>query len=134
MANAPQGTPVPGAATPGKFPQWGMNGQFQIAEAKTAADKTRLLAKGYMVWFGSDGAAKSYASAQSGPLSGNLPSPLTGIAGAAQALFHAVTDGTMWRSLGWILLGVLLLVLGTALWLRKSAARAVTGLAFPEVA
>jgi hypothetical protein len=33
---------------------------------------------------------------------------------------HALTDGQLWRSLGWLLLGVAMMILGVALLLRKS--------------
>ena len=49
----------------------------------------------------------------------SIPDPLTGIAGALEAFYQAVTDGKMWRSLGWILLGILLMWFGTLLWLRR---------------
>ena len=49
---------------------------------------------------------------------GSLPNPLAGIAGTFEAFFSAVTDGKLWRSLGWILLGANLLWLGILLWMR----------------
>lgn len=52
-----------------------------------------------------------------------LLGPLAGIAGSFEALFTAVTDGKMWRSLGWILLGILLMIAGVLLWIGPGAAR-----------
>jgi hypothetical protein len=49
--------------------------------------------------------------------------PLAGIAGSLEAFFGAVTDGKLWRSLGWILLGILLMLAGVLLWIGPSAAR-----------
>jgi hypothetical protein len=59
----------------------------------------------------------------------------SGLAGVATAiaktgavvdgLAHAITDGTMWRSLGWLLLGVVLIFIGIRLVIGQS----VTGLA-----
>jgi hypothetical protein len=49
--------------------------------------------------------------------------PLAGIAGSLTAFFQAVTDGKLWRSLAWILLGILLMLLGVFLWLGPGAAR-----------
>lgn len=44
---------------------------------------------------------------------------LTGALGAFEALAQAVTDGALWRSLGWIILGGLLTIIGIALWLKE---------------
>ncbi len=44
-----------------------------------------------------------------------------GLAGISAFLEH-LSDGAMWRSIGWIALGVVLLMLGLMLWLRKPAA------------
>ena len=38
-----------------------------------------------------------------------------------EAIWAELTDGRMWRSLGWLLLGLVLIVLGTAAWLRQQA-------------
>jgi len=48
---------------------------------------------------------------------GSLPNPLAGIAGAFEAFFSAVTDGKLWRSLGWLLLGIILIMAGVYLWI-----------------
>jgi len=53
---------------------------------------------------------------------GSLPNPLAGIAGAAEAFFTAVTDGKLWRSLGWVLLGIILVMAGVYLWIVPPAA------------
>ena len=52
-----------------------------------------------------------------------LLGPLAAIGGSFEAFFTAVTDGKMWRSLGWILLGLGLMYLGVFLWIGPSAAR-----------
>jgi hypothetical protein len=49
--------------------------------------------------------------------------PLAGIAGSLTAFFQAVTDGKLWRSLAWILLGILLMLVGVFLWIGPAAAR-----------
>jgi hypothetical protein len=49
--------------------------------------------------------------------------PLTGVAGALEAFYQAITDGKTWRSIGWLLLGILLMIVGVALWIGPSAAR-----------
>lgn len=55
---------------------------------------------------------------------GSLPNPLAGIAGSMEAFFAAVTDGKLWRSLGWILLGIVLIMAGIYLWIAPAAGRA----------
>lgn len=110
-------------ANPDKFPQWGVDQQFDIIEAKNASDKEADAAKGYLVWFSSAGDAKNWISNQKNSfLSGNWD-PLSGIAGALTAFYHAVTDGKLWRSVGWLLLGIALMLTGVLLWIGPSAAR-----------
>ena len=44
----------------------------------------------------------------------------TGITGAihlAEGIWASIADGKMWRSLGWLLLGVVLMLLGAASWI-----------------
>lgn len=59
-----------------------------------------------------------------------LLGPLAAIGGSFEAFFGAVTDGKMWRSLGWILLGIMLMYLGVTLWIGGPVLRrAPAGLA-----
>lgn len=44
--------------------------------------------------------------------------PLGDVAAALKSFFSAVTDYKMWRSVGWILLGLILMVNGILLWLK----------------
>ena len=53
-----------------------------------------------------------------GPFAG-LTDALIELASGIGAFYDAVTDGKMWRSLGWLLLGAILLILGIMLWLKK---------------
>lgn len=56
----------------------------------------------------------------------SLPNPLSGLEAIAKIFgdfSRAVTDGKMWRSLGWLLLGILLMLAGVLLWIGPSAAR-----------
>jgi hypothetical protein len=41
-----------------------------------------------------------------------------------EGIWTELRNGKMWRSLGWLLLGVLLMLLGASWWLGPSAARA----------
>jgi hypothetical protein len=63
------------------------------------------------------------ALVQEAPTPPSIPDPLAGIAGALAAFFGALTDGKLWRSLGWVLLGILLMLLGVVLWIGPFAAR-----------
>lgn len=74
-----------------------------------------------------------------GGLSGNpaaglsVPNPFAGIADTAHAIaaigaflddvWKALTDGKMWRSIGWLLLGVLVMLGAVAWWIGPSASR-----------
>ena len=58
-----------------------------------------------------------------------LLGPLAAIGGSFEALFTALTDGRMWRSLGWIILGIMLMWTGILLWIGPGAARFPAGLA-----
>jgi hypothetical protein len=42
----------------------------------------------------------------------------------ATAIWSDVADGRMWRSVGWIILGIVLMLLGVAWWIGPSASRA----------
>jgi hypothetical protein len=51
-----------------------------------------------------------------------ISNPVAGIAevGAVlKAFFQQITRAEMWRSLGWTVLGFLLMIIGAALWLKK---------------
>lgn len=83
-------------------------------------------------------AAKKYPGSPAGqnltsqgtstPPSGNASvSPLTrftDIATALSAFYAKVTDGKMWRSVGWLLLGVVLIIFGLVLWIGPGAVKA----------
>lgn len=49
----------------------------------------------------------------------------TGVFGALTAFFATITDGKMWRSLGWLVLGLIIMGIGINLWLRNPVGRAV---------
>lgn len=70
------------------------------------------------------------AGANTGPggptAPGVNPSPtavFSSIQNALSAFYDKLTDGKMWRSLGWLLLGVALMLLGVVLWIGPSAMR-----------
>lgn len=66
---------------------------------------------------------------QAGGTVASVPNPFSGLAGIASAVAKIgavfydigkfVTDGKMWRSVGWLLLGILLIAAGVALFAGK---------------
>ena len=47
---------------------------------------------------------------------------LTAPAQVAVKIWDTLSDVTMWRSLGWLFLGIIMLFIGAALWLKKEGA------------
>lgn len=133
---------IPGAAGPGaKFPQWVYNTQSHTvskvgnAGAKAGAIAVTFPAK--LIFFTSQAAADAYMTSQGGGADvSNSPATGAANAGAAaaarlpdtasalSAFYDKVTDGKMWRSLGWLVLGVVLIVIGLVLWLGPAAVKA----------
>lgn len=64
-----------------------------------------------------------------GILSGLGLSGLTDTAGVLVAFFTTITDYRMWRSLGWLLLGIVMIGSGLALWAKDSAGSLVSRVA-----
>lgn len=56
--------------------------------------------------------------------SGAIPSPFGDVAGALSAFYDKLTDGKMWRSVGWLGLGVWLILAGLLLWIGPTAFKA----------
>jgi uncharacterized membrane protein len=63
----------------------------------------------------------------SGLLSGLGLSGLTDTAGVLVAFFATITDYRMWRSLGWLLLGILMIAGGLAMWAKDSVIGGIAG-------
>jgi hypothetical protein len=68
---------------------------------------------------GVDSASDALASA------GGAMSSLNDSISFAKAVWLNISDFRMWRSLGWLLLGVLLMILGFVVWNRKAIEAAV---------
>lgn len=66
---------------------------------------------------GSEPSDPSLAAGQENQI--KLPNPFSSIENALSAIYDALTNGKMWRSLGWLLLGVLLIFVGLFLWVGK---------------
>jgi len=65
---------------------------------------------------GAKNVTASYAAQATGGSFSSVQNALSGF-------YDKVTDGKMWRSLGWLLLGIALMIAGVALWIGPSAAR-----------
>ena len=63
------------------------------------------------------GAEQAAVSSPATQAAGNA----TGAWGAITGFLLALTDWHLWASLGWLLLGLVLIVMGARLWLGKSA-------------
>lgn len=59
----------------------------------------------------------------------SLPNDAGKAAGILGEAWATITDFRMWRSLGWLLLGILLIVLGFVIWNRQALGQAATVLA-----
>ncbi len=114
--------PINGVVTnPNKYPQWGVNNPSGnltskgdvIAEAHNAAEKNKLLDKGYFIWFVSRAAAEAFIASENSPFNGNLPSPLGGL-DAIGAFFSTLAEPNLWKRVGYVGLGVVLLAIGVA--------------------
>lgn len=130
--------PIPGVVTDqGKYPQYGVGGGtpgspdgWKQVTAHNLTEKNKYLSQGYLIWFATSQDAKSYISSESSAFGSGSGGPFAGLADLASAVakigavFYdigkALTDGKMWRSLGWLILGLLLALGGAALWLRGS--------------
>lgn len=49
-----------------------------------------------------------------------LTGGVTGALGAFEGIAQALTDGSLWRSLGWLAMGIILLIVGIMLWLKEN--------------
>ncbi len=75
---------------------------------------------------GGSGSGSTVTSPPAGPQQPSVPNPLAGLEGLAKIFgdfFTGLTDGKMWRSLGWIVLGIALMLAGVLWWIGPSAAR-----------
>ena len=78
-------------------------------------------------WTGAKAAGEAAAGAVSD--AGGTVNAIQDGAGVAKVVWANVSDYRMWRSLGWLILGILLLVLGLVLWNRKALGTAAAAAA-----
>lgn len=63
-------------------------------------------------------------SAPAGPaVAAATSAPGLGMLTAVEGIWAELTDGKLWRSLGWLVLGIVLMLLGVAWWIGPSGAR-----------
>lgn len=101
----------------------------------SAAGKNNSVSIEHIIWANVHGPYKSQQDAQNAiagiqkaspapgafqQITGVNPNVFSSIQNALTAFYDAVTNGKMWRSLGWLILGVLLMIMGVALWLKGS--------------
>jgi hypothetical protein len=102
-------------------PWWVFPASGTIQRQSNPILRDGLLASG---WAGFDTQEHARAFAQGNAIStgkGDIKA-VTGSWGFVKAFLEHLADGKMWRSLGWLALGVLLIAMGLILWLRKSGA------------
>jgi hypothetical protein len=110
---------------------------FQGTQAQAqAADSSGLTAGGWPLGpYASQAGADAAAVKATGKVAGNSPGlsspnpvtdveqPFADVASALSAFYDKLTDGKMWRSLGWLLLGIALMIAGIALLLKGELTR-----------
>jgi hypothetical protein len=70
-----------------------------------------------------NGATAGSAAASGASAGASSVATFGSIENALSAFYDKLTDGKMWRSLGWLALGILLMLLGLAMWIGPSAMR-----------
>jgi hypothetical protein len=78
-------------------------------------------------WAAATGGAVSNASGDVGTAAGAV-SAAAGTGTVIEGIWAGLSDYKMWRSLGWILLGIVLMLLGALMLARESAGRIATEL------
>lgn len=68
----------------------------------------------------------NFAAGVPNPLSGML-APLSHLAAVFDAVYHQITKASMWRSLGWIVLGGILIMAGILWWAKTESSGFVGG-------
>lgn len=61
------------------------------------------------------------------------PTTFSSVQNSLTGFYDVLTNGKMWRSLGWLLLGVLLMIAGLSLWLKGQVGGQLRSFLYPEV-
>jgi hypothetical protein len=103
----------------------GFHGYGTQAEAEANPNSinpiTRIEAEAFIPGTFANNPDKSVA--QSAANATGLPQAASSVEAEMASIWGKLSDGKMWRSLGWLLLGILLMLAGVALWIGPSAAR-----------
>lgn len=112
----PQPKPPPQVTSPVRMFQAGPFATKADAQKyKDSIGTGKVLPPGGTPVVGSSGRGTTQTIENANPLAG-----LEGIAHIMGDFFSGITDGKMWRSLGWLTLGIVLFLGGLALWLKGS--------------
>lgn len=134
MPNTPPGLPIGQGvtSTPDKYPQWGTGGGtpgssagWQIVEARNASQKQQYVDKGYAPWFTSKAAAQSFLSSEESPYQSGEPQ--NAIPGLSQIgdFFGRLGEASTWVRVAEVVLGVVLIAVGTSKLLHLKAPNVV---------
>lgn len=103
---------------------YGMHGYPTQAEAEANPNTVPAIAKAQVnAWiFNAQGTVTSHAASAAEGAVENV-SGFSSVQNALSAFYDKITDGKMWRSLGWLLLGAALIITGIGLWIGPAAER-----------
>lgn len=117
----PQPNPPPQVTSPIRMFQAGPFATRANAQKyKDAIGTGKVLPPGGTPIVGSSGRGTTQAVENANPLAGIL-----GLSRIIGDIGRALTDGKMWRSLGWVVLGIILILAGLALFLKKPIEQAI---------
>ncbi len=100
-------------------PWWVFPESGTIQRQSSPVLRAGLLASGW-AGFDTQEHAKAFAAGNAISTGKGDIKAVTGSWGFVKAFAEHLADGKMWRSLGWIVLGVILMFTGLMLWLRKA--------------
>lgn len=124
----------------------GWHGYATQAQAEANPNSVNILQKAFLNLAELDYATAVRAGEQPGgpnatPTPGNVAAgdeqlagsftPFASVAQGLTAFYRVLTNGKMWRSLGWLLLGLLLMIAGAALLLKGRITTSVVPAAAP---
>lgn len=115
---------TPSGGTPGlagsTFPQWGAGGGtpgssagWKIVKAADSAQKLSWEQQGYLTWFASAAAARSFVSSQSSAYGSGTVPVASGLA-AIGDFFSRLGQANTWLRVGEVALGLILVAVGVA--------------------
>lgn len=122
-ASQPAGGSSGGSGPAGKWWVIGTQGESRVTPYQ-AIESAKKPAGSVAGPFATKAEADSWIAKQEGKFPISIPNPLSGIGAVGHWIGLAVehlSDGAMWRSLGWLALGAFLVIAGIYLWFRTSS-------------